>query len=144
MLSRRELIAAGVAGGLTTAPDVGPAIPEEQPSDREGLRDIQRAVDELNSTFRTALLSNAVSHGQVAKLRSAMELYFRPNGKFPDFIDIGLSIFMDVYDWHVKNRQQLMVTRGVDGRYWMQFMFTTLILRPEVDPGYLGTPYDKA
>jgi hypothetical protein len=50
---------------------------------------------------------------------------------------------MDVYDWHVKNRQQLVVTRGPDGRYWLQFMFTTLIMRGEQDPNYIGIPYDK-
>jgi hypothetical protein len=144
MLSRRELIAAGVTGGLTTTADAGPAIPETQPSDREGLRDVQRAIEKVDTTLRSSLQSNSTAYGLAGKVRGAMEQFFRTNAKFPDFIDIGLAIFMEVYDWHVKNRQQLMVTRGADGRYWMQFMFTTLILRAEVDPAYMGVPYDKA
>jgi hypothetical protein len=145
MLSRRELIAAGVAGGLTTTSEAaGPAILEGQQPDREGLREIQRAIERIDSTLQTALLTNTVVYGQVSKVRSFMELFFRANTKFPDFIEVGTSVFMELYDWHVKNRQQLMVTKGADGRYWLVFMFTTMILRPEVDVNYVGPPYDKA
>ena len=58
-------------------------------------------------------------------------------------IEVGLGVFMDLYDWHVKNRQQLVVQRAPDGRYWMQFMFTSLVLRPETEANYIGIPYDK-
>jgi hypothetical protein len=37
-----------------------------------------------------------------------------------------------------------MVTRAPDGRYWLQFMFTSMVLRQEVDPNHIGIPYDKA
>jgi hypothetical protein len=94
--------------------------------------------------LRNALLSNSVAYGNVSKIRQIMEVFFRANTKFPDFIDIGISVFMDLYDWHVKNRQQLMVTRAPDGRYWLQFMFTSMVLRQEVDPNHIGIPYDKA
>ena len=53
-------------------------------------------------------------------------------------------MFIDLYDWHVKYQQPLNVTRQPDGRYLMQFMFSTLLLRPEQDSGYIGYPYDKA
>ena len=81
--------------------------------------------------------------GIVAKLRSDMETFLRANAKFPDFIEVGIAVFIEVYDWHVKNRQQLTVSRLGDGRYAMLFMFTTLILRPEQDRNYVGIPYDR-
>ena len=145
MLSRRELITAGVAGGLTTTPaDAMAAAPALQEADREGQREIARSVGQVESALRSALLTNTLAHGVVGKLRGQMEQFFKSNTKFPDFIEIGIAVFMDVYDWHVKNQQQLLITRQTDGRYWMQFMFTSLILRPEVEPNYIGIPYDKA
>lgn len=157
MLSRRELMSAGVAGMLypgahlaaADAPVRGAsaetAAPTgEQQADRDGQREIARSIDRIDGTMRNALLSNSLAHGMVGKVRASMELFFKTNTKFPDFMEIGIGVFMELYDWHVKNRQQLTVTRGADGRYWMQFMFTTMLVRHEVDSMYLGIPYDKA
>jgi hypothetical protein len=90
------------------------------------------------------MLSNNIVFGHAERVRAQFEIYFRTNQKFPDFIDVGLAVFLDLYDWHIKNRQQLMISRGPDARYWMQFMFSTLILRGEHEPNYIGIPYDKA
>lgn len=145
MLSRRELITAGVAGGVAARADVPPShSTEAQPGEREALLQIGRSVDTVNGSLQRGLLSNSLAFGFVGKLRDSMELFFKGNAKFPDFIDVGFDVFMDIYDWHIKNRQQLVVTRGIDNRYWMQFMFTTLLLRQEVDASYIGPPYDKA
>jgi hypothetical protein len=146
MLSRRELITAGVAGGLSASSDAASLQPfeEQQVADRDGQREIKRSIDNVEAALRSGMLTNSLSHGVVGKVRGNMEQFFRSNAKFPDFIDIGYTVFIDLYDWHVKNHQQLMVTRATDGRYWMQFMFTTLVLRGEVDPAYVGLPYDKA
>lgn len=144
MLSRRELLTAGVGGSLASTAAPSAAAPEEQQADRDGQREIARSITTVEQTLRNAYLTSSLSHGFVVKLRNYMEQHFRASSKFPDFMDIGLAVFMDLYDWHVKNRQQLVVTRGVDGRYNMQFMFTTLVLRGEQDPNYIGIPYDKA
>ena len=144
MLSRRELITAGMAGSLAPSAGVESTIAAAQPAEVEALRDIARTIQEVDRSVGQAWMSNAVLFGLGAKVRAQMEIFFRSNQKFPDFIDVGLSVFLDVYDWHIKNRQPLVVTRGPDARYWMQFMFTTLILRGEHDPTYIGIPYDKA
>ena len=99
------------------------------------MRDVASNVKEVDSTLERAFFSNSLANGFVPKLRAAMETFFRGTAKFPDYIEVGLAVFFDMYDWHVKNQQQLIVTRAPDGRYWMQFMFTTLILRHEQDPG---------
>jgi hypothetical protein len=142
MLTRRELITGGVAGSVVPIGHAEPAA-TGQPAEVEVLRDIARQISDVDSTLTQAILSNAVTFGLAGKVRGQMETFFRTTQKFPDFIEVGYNVFMDVYDWHVKNRQQLVVTRGPDGRYWLQFMFTTLIMRGEHDANYIGLPYDK-
>ena len=55
-----------------------------------------------------------------------------------------LAVFNQVYDWHLKYQQQLLINRGPDSRYWIRYMFTTLVLRGEQDATYIGVPYDRA
>jgi len=144
MLTRRELITGGVAGSVVP---IGPwesvEVVQSSRGEPDLLRDIARQIGSVESTLSRGMLSNAVAFGLAGKVRGQMETFFRTAQKFPDFIDVGYNVFMDVYDWHVKNRQQLVVTRGPDGRYWLQFMFTTLIMRGEHDANYIGIPYDK-
>jgi hypothetical protein len=145
MLSRRELITAGVAGSLSATPgtEASTLVAGEQQADREGQREIARMIQALERTLNSAMLNSSLSHGFVPKLRDSMEQFLRANSKFPDFIDVGAAVFFDLYDWHVKHRQQLTVTRVAEGRYAMQFMFTSLVLRPEQDRNYIGVPTDR-
>jgi hypothetical protein len=145
MFSRRDLLTASVAGGLAPTPAAALATaPALQEATRDGQREIANSVGQVESALRSALMTNTLAFGVVGKLRAQMEQFFKSNTKFPDHIEIGIAVFMDVYDWHVKHQQQLVITRQTDGRYWMQFMFTSLILRPEVDANHIGIPYDKA
>ena len=144
MISRRELIAASVAGSLTAAPVASLELSAaEQEADRQVQREIANQIAAVDRTLNSAFLSSSLAHGFVAKLRTDMEQFLRASGKFPDYIEIGVAVFFDIYDWHIKNQQQLTVTR-TDGRYIMQFMFTSLILRAEQDRNYIGVPYDRA
>ena len=148
MLSRRDLISAGVVGGLApVAPAGAVAAPvareEQQPTERESLRDIATHLDEIHNVLHAEYQTNSLSDGIVSKLRGDMEQFLRANTKFPDFIDVGVAVFIEIYDWHIKNRQQLVVTRLADGRYTMQFMFTTLILQPQQDRNYVGVAHDR-
>ena len=67
--------------------------------------------------------------------------FARLSGKFPDYCDIGLDVFYDIYDWHVRQGQQINITRMSDQRIAILFMFTQLILRWENETTYVGTPY---
>lgn len=145
MFSRRELIAAGLAGGLTTLPDEAPAAPAEaQESTYAGQMRIAGAITEVERAIEAATAYDQPTFGVVSKVRTYMEQFLRANSKFPDFFDVGSGVFLELYDWHIRHRQQLAVTRLTDGRYGLQFMFSTMILRPEQDPNYLGYPYDRA
>jgi hypothetical protein len=145
MISRRELLSAGMAGSLTSSTETGTPPPVMQSQGEvEALREMARSLQGVDRTVAQAWLSNSVVFGLVARLRDVFETYFRSNQKFPDFVEIGIGVFMEIYDWHIKNRQPLTVTRGPDSRYSVQFMFTTLILRAEHERNYIGLPYDKA
>jgi hypothetical protein len=145
MVSRRDVITAGAIGAFGAAPSTAASAPSEQSGqEAQAMQQVATAVKSVDSTLERAFLTNTLAHGFVGKLRANMETFFRGSAKFPDFMDIGIAVFLDIYDWHVRNQQQLVVTRAPDGRYWMQFMFSTLILRHEQDPGYIGPPYDKA
>jgi len=140
MLSRREILAGGFVGSLA-----GDSVtPEEQPGEREALRQIESAIERVDNTLGRSIDSLPLSQGFIAALRKNFDNFIRGNGKFPDFCDVGLSCFYQVYDWHVRNGQQIIATRQADNRYTIQFMFTTLILRFENEPNFVGIPYDKA
>lgn len=143
MLSRRDLFTAGVAGSLTGVTSSGAAATTAQEADRDGQREIARQIQAVDDTLERAFLSNSLSHGPIDKIRDYMITFCRSHQKFPDFIEVGLGVFMELYDWHVRHRQQLVVQRAPDGRYWLQFMFTSMVLRPETESGYIGIPYDK-
>ena len=143
MLSRRELFTAGIAGGLGSGAPASAATGVEQDTTREGQREIARAIGQVEDAIRQGL-QPTLSYGQVGKIRSQMEQFLRSHSKFPDYFEIGSGVFVELYDWHVKNHQQLNVTRLGDGRYTMQFMFSTMILRPDQESGYIGYPYDRA
>jgi hypothetical protein len=142
MLSRREVLAGGLVGGL--AGNSTGEVVEEQPGEREALRQIEQAIESVETTLERGYNSLPLSQDFIPVLRKHFENFIRGNGKFPDFCDIGLACFYQVYDWHVRNRQQIMVTRQADNRYTIQYMFTTLILRFENELNFVGIPYDKA
>jgi hypothetical protein len=140
MLSRRDILAGGLAGGLAGEAE---ARSEEQQPDRDAQREIARAVQDVERTLDRSLNAVSLSVGVVAALRKTFETFLKANAKFPDFCDVGLGVFYEVYDWHVRHRQQIVVSRQVDNRYIIQFMFTALVLRHDYDTNYIGYPYDK-
>ncbi|MDP2318276.1 MAG: hypothetical protein Q8O42_02910 [Acidobacteriota bacterium] len=151
MISRREVVTAGVLGTLATgaapspaeAVQDGPAILAGLNQVRAGLNQITEELEQLRSTARTAFLGTTMSGPHLGLLNQRIELHLKSSGKFPEFCDIGTSVFYEVYDWHVKHQQQINVTRFADQRLMIRFMFTQLVLRWENESGYIGLPYDK-
>jgi hypothetical protein len=136
MLSRREMLAGGVVGSFASGSFA--AEQDREQTDRDVVRALQGIQRSLDSAFATATTS-----GSIAMLRRNFELFLRSNTKFPDFCDIGIGVFYDVYDWHIRNNQPIVVTRQADNRYTIQYMFTTLILRSEHEASFIGVAYDK-
>lgn len=144
MISRREVVTAGVLGTFATgaAPAPAEAVQDGQVI-RAGLTEIKREIEELNGHVQRGLLGSSLDNGRVGQVKGRIETFLKSSGKFPEFCDIGTSVFYDVYEWHVKHQQQINVTRMADQRLMIQFMFTQLILRWENDSNYIGTPFDR-
>ena len=148
MMSRREVVAAGVLGTLSTAAapvsaEAGQVQTPESMALTRGLSNLASELNELNRLVMQGMVVPSLSVGLVGNVKSRIELYLKTSGKFPEFCDVGTSVFFEVYDWHVKHQQQIQITRMGDQRLMIQFLFTQLILRWENDSNYIGTPFDK-
>lgn len=153
MVTRRELVTAGAIGALTaTGAGAAPASPGSatagvaQTADvlmAQTLRDIREELVELRSLLRDALVGPSLSNGAVVEARRQFNLFLRANQKYPDYCEVGSTVFTDLYDWHVRHRQPIEITR-MDGRMALRFMFTWMVMRPEQDPSFVGIPFDRA
>jgi len=150
MVTRRELVTAGALGAISATGVVEAARP---PGDAEGaqtaevliaqsLRDIHGELIELRRVLRDALVGPSLSEGVVAEVRRQFGLFLRSNQKYPDYCEIGPNVFTELYDWHVRNRQPIEITR-TDGRMTIRFMFTWMVLRTEQDAAFVGIPFDR-
>lgn len=150
MISRREVVTAGVLGALLSAsrPEdaeaQGPA--PTNPGEailRDGFTRLDTSVDEFRGSVERGLLGNSMNSGGVGLVKTELQRYVKTSGKFPEYCDIGVAIFFDVYDWHVRQQQQIQITRTADQRLTIQFMFTQLVLRWENSEIYVGPGYDR-
>ena len=129
MIARRELLASTMMSSMLGG---GADVTEKQASD------MIAAIKDLKTT-----LDNHYAFNEIEQVRRRMVEYFRSQAKFPDFIEVGVNLWMQAYDWHVRHMQQLNVGRDQTGRYTLSFMATTLILRPDVDANFMSNPYDN-
>lgn len=145
MISRREVVTAGVLGSLTGSVVTAEASQSNQDDaqTRAVMTKIQEELDQINATLEAGLRGPGLNAGAIGRIRDRLTTHLRAAGKFPEFLEIGTSLFYDVYDWHVRHGQQIQITRIADQRFAIQFMFTQLIVRWEQDANYLGTPFDR-
>ena len=157
MLTRRELVTGTALGAVATATATAnapgpstagspPGAPPQESVDNAALRIIANKTTELDQTLdglAALVRSNSVAFGFVPKLREAYTLYWKSHAKFPEFCEVGTSVFYDIYDWHVKNRLPIPVSRFADGRMSITFMYTQLLVRIDQNPDYVGIPFDR-
>ena len=60
-----------------------------------------------------------------------------------DFIETGADIWQQVYDWHVRFQQPISLGRTPEGRYTILLLATTVVMRPDKAPGFIGLPFDN-
>jgi hypothetical protein len=142
MISRREAMGAGLLA--TLSPTAAAEATQSREADLEAVRALKDIRGELESVS-TAVEKGLppIAGGVIGVIRGRFITHVRASGKFPDFMDIGVQVFLDIYDWHVLHNQQIQIVRLAEQRFAIQFMFTQMILRWEQDPGYLGVPFDR-
>jgi hypothetical protein len=139
MIERRQLLAlggffGGLAGGGASADSAVSATAEV--SDRSA-QDIVNALKAI-----TTAVYATQSFDAVTPIRARQIDHLKATNKFPDFIDVGVDVWMAVYDWHIRLQQPLVLGRDGSGRYTMTLAFTQLVMRPETTPGFISPPYD--
>jgi hypothetical protein len=101
------------------------------------LREIASQIGRYRDTVVSML------GAEVEAIREQQRVFLKSTGKYPDYIEVGLSVWERLYDWHVRWQQPLTITRQPDGQYAMTFMLSTLVLKPNMQANYVGPGYDN-
>jgi hypothetical protein len=145
-MERRNLVNGGLAAGLTAllAPAAAePAAAGGAGGGQDGDGRVANAVGELRRSLEQQFQAQrAGPWAGVNAIRRQQHEWLKASQKYPDFMEIGIGIWDSVHDWHVQHQQPIGVTRLADGRYAMAFMFTTLLLRPDMAAEFVGYPFD--
>ena len=146
MITRRSVLTGATMGGLlgSLAPhnDVEAAEPQNvatmSPESVAAIQTVARAVTTLKDEVR-----RQTTFFELDAVRVPIQLFLRNTGKFPDFIEVGIDIWQQIYDWHVRMQQPFTIARSTEGRYTIVLMATLCIMRTELPPSYIGAPYDN-
>jgi hypothetical protein len=133
----------GTLSALTGAAEAGAG---EAAGSRQSSQDGDRLrLEEVVSAVR-AVRDEIAHHNtfwELTAVRDQLRTFLRANGKFPDFVETGADIWQQVYDWHVKYQQPISLGRTPEGRYTILLLATTVVMRPDMAPGFIGLPYDN-
>jgi hypothetical protein len=134
MISRRELLASGVAARALASPETA-AVAQE--TDTVYLN---RILEELRGIRKAVSFQGAQA---VAQVRLAQRTFLKNSGRFPEFVDVGFDVYESVIDWLIAVQQPVTINRIADGRYSVALFATTIVLRPDFPDNYVGQGYDK-
>jgi len=147
MVSRRTVLHGPAFGGLLAAlappaeAEAGaPAAPQRETEQaiQEGSRALAKAVQDLRDEIK-----RQDDFWELGPLRDPIKMFLRTTGKFPDYIEVGIDVWQQVYDWHVRYQQPLTVGRNAEGRYTIMLMGTMVVMRVETSLGFVGIPFDN-
>src|SRR4030095_8406857 len=142
MVERRQLVGGGIVASLTAL--MGESSASAAAAVSEDSLQISGSIDQLRKTLEGQFDQTYTSLWRgVARVRQQQRTWMKSTMKVPDFIEIGIDVWDNLYDWHVAHQQPVSRGRAADGHYTMTFMFTTLVLRPEQTPDYVGFPFDS-
>jgi hypothetical protein len=143
MAHRRTVIAGTVLGGALSA--LAPAGAHEAAGGQADGRGSERLMEEVARAARAIRdeLAHEYSFWEIAAVREQMQTFLRANLKFPDFVEVGSDVWQRAYDWHVRFQQPINLGRTAEGRYTILLLATTVVMRPDMAPGFIGLGYDN-
>ena len=144
MVHRRAVITGTVLGGALSALAT-PAAGNETAGGQAECRNSERLMEEVAKAVEAVRDELAREHSfwELGAVREQTRTFLRANGKFPDFLEVGSDVWQRVYDWHVRFQQPINLGRTADGRYTLLLLATTLVMRPDMAPGFIGLGYDN-
>lgn len=137
-MDRRHLVSGGLFAGLAGAFGFPAGAAGAQQRRDEGDERTAMAIDELRKVVDRGFQVSP----ELARIREQQRIFMRANQKFPDYIEVGIGVWENVYDWHVRHQRPVLVGRTTDGRYTMTVMETLLLLRPEQAESFVGFGFD--
>jgi hypothetical protein len=142
MVGRRNMLGSGLLAGLTGAFGSSAAAEAAPMAAEDTSAAAAAAIDQLRTTVERQSSPGTVARA-IGQIRQQQRVFLRANQKYPDYMEVGLSVWEDVYDWHVRYQQPINAARLPDGRYVLSFMFTNLILRPDQAFEFVGFGFDN-
>jgi len=140
-MERRAVVGGSLLASLSTL--LSPANADAASAAAADLEGVSDSIDQLRRTVERQFANVYTNRWEgVARIRQQQHTWMRSSQRYPDFIEIGLDVWDNLYDWHVVHQQPINMTRTSDGRYAMVFMFTTLLLRPDQAPDFVGFAFD--
>jgi hypothetical protein len=143
MVARRKMIAGGLFAGLVgavMAPSVNAdAAANAPPAADENTALLQKIYDELQLHRPTC---GTVPCFSLSVIRRQQHNFLKANARYPEFIDVGLGPWEELYDWQIKYQVPVKIGLRPDGFYSMPFHLTTIVLKPNMQPDYVGPGYD--
>jgi hypothetical protein len=137
VVDRRSILNGTLFSGLAAL--TGEQQSRNSSQDNRDDAEIARAISDLNTTVQHAIQVSP----ELAGIRDQQRTFLKANQKFPDFIEVGVTVWENVVDWHVRHQQPLSASRNAEGRYVIAVGLTTLILRPELMDNYVGPGMDS-
>jgi len=143
MMSRRSALNGSALGGLLAS--LVPAAEAEASGAAAPQRDAEQAMLEVAKAIQDLRdeIKRQDGFWELGPLRDPIKMFLRTAGKFPDFIEVGIDVWQQVYDWHVRYQQPLTVGRNAEGRYTIMLLATTVVMRVEIAPSFVGIPFDN-
>ena len=141
MIHRRSMLSGTVLGSALSALAVPAAAaggePAAQNSERQ-LEDVANAVRAVREE-----LARQYTFWEIAAVRDQLRTFLKANGKFPDFLEVGVEIWQQIYDWHVRFQQPITLGRTAEGRYTILLLATNVVMRPDMATSYIGLGFDS-
>jgi hypothetical protein len=72
----------------------------------QAMQEVAKAIQDLREEIK-----RQDGFWELGPLRDPIKAFLRTTGKFPDFLEVGIDVWQQVYDWHVRYQQPLMLGR---------------------------------
>jgi hypothetical protein len=150
MLGRRQLLSSSMAAGLfglreptrNAASATSASLDDGAGQSSPELSGLTRAIEGIGTMLLTEV-SRLHEFTEIAKIRDAQKTYLVTHAKIPDVIEVGVNVWFDVYDWHIKWQQPLAMGRDANNRRTITLFETLVVLQIDQPANFVGMPYDK-